>query len=151
MITDCPFTLNADNLWQCPICGWVYKPRRSTLLCRKPPRRNCPIPPTPEAIAEQKAEAIRQQAEALELGKSLGWTIEDAIHWAMALVRWQKAGRPQRTDEEVQYIVAICEACDDYKANEKRCKICRCGVSTGDMAVCNKARLATESCPQQKW
>ena len=35
-MTDCPFTLNADHLWQCPQCGWVY-PRQSD----KPPRRNC--------------------------------------------------------------------------------------------------------------
>ncbi len=151
-MTDCPFTLNANGFYQCPICKWIYPiyPKKSD----KPPRRNCPAtkkPPTPEEIASQKAEAIRQEAEAIELGKSLGWTFEDAIHWAVALVRWQKAGRPQRTDEEVQYIVWICEACDDYKADEKRCKICRCGVSTGDMAICNKARLATEHCPQNKW
>lgn len=36
-MTDCTFTLNAGNLWQCTECGWVYK-RPS----EKPPRRNCP-------------------------------------------------------------------------------------------------------------
>jgi len=36
-VTDCPFQLNADGLWQCPDCDWVY-PRKS----EKPPRRNCP-------------------------------------------------------------------------------------------------------------
>ncbi len=55
-MTNCPFTLNADNLWQCPTCGWVYK-RKS----EKPPRRNCTTPPTPEAIASQKHQQQLQQ------------------------------------------------------------------------------------------
>ncbi len=104
-----------------------------------------------QQIAGQEAQKKRQQAEAIELGKSLGWTGKDAKHWAAALLQWNKAGRPKRTDEEVQYIVWICEACEKYKADEKRCRLCRCGVSTGDMAIFNKARLATEHCPQNKW
>ncbi len=92
-----------------------------------------------------------QIAEAIELGKSLGWTAEDAKNWAAALWKWNKAGRPVRTDEEVQYIVWICEICDDYKLDEKRCRICRCGISTDGMAIFNKARLATEHSPQNKW
>ena len=153
-MTDCPFQYDSKTRnWYCPKCKepTTIKYPCNKQLCWKPPRRKCLIPPTPEEIASQKAEAIRQEAEAIEIGKSLGWTFEDAIHWAVALVRWQKAGRPQRTDEEVQYIVWICEVCDDYKADEKRCRICRCGVSTGDMAICNKARLKTEHCPQNKW
>ncbi len=55
-MTDCPLTLNADNLWQCPDCGWVYK-RKSD----KPPRRRCPIPPTPKQITEQKYQQQLQQ------------------------------------------------------------------------------------------
>ncbi len=147
-MTDCPFTLNADGLWQCPNegCGWVY-PKKSD----KPPRRNCPATRTPEAIAEQKAQAERQQTEAIELGKSLGWTAKDAKKWAAALYKWNKAGRPKRTDEEVAAIVVICEACEEYKADEKRCRICRCGVSTGGMAIFNKAKISTERCPQDKW
>ncbi len=169
-MTDCPFTLNADDLWQCPTCGWVY-PHKSD----KPPRRNCPatrkpltqeqsnaqraaegvfygVPLTPEEIASRKVEAKRQEAEAIELGKSLGWTFEDAIHWAAALVRWQKAGRPQRSNDEVKSIVKICEACEEYKADEMRCQICRCGVSRkSKLPIFNKAALETEHCPQQKW
>lgn len=141
-MTDCPFTLNTDGLWQCPDCGWVYKRKAD-----KPPRRNCPASRTPEAIAE----AEKQQAEALEAGKKLGWTAGDAKKWAAALLRWRAAGYPVRTDEEVEYIVWICEDCGDYKADEKRCKICRCGVSTGGLAIFNKARLATERCPKDKW
>jgi hypothetical protein len=53
-MTDCPFTLNADNLWQCPQCGWVY-PRASD----KPPRRNCPkAPDAPQRQARTRREKI---------------------------------------------------------------------------------------------
>ncbi len=62
---------------------------------------------TPEAIAE----AEKQQAEAIEAGTKLGWTIEDAKKWAGALLRWRAAGYPQRTDEEVIEIVEICIGC----------------------------------------
>jgi ribosomal protein L37AE/L43A len=47
---DCPFTLNADGLWQCPDCGWIFSKRTD-----KPPRRNCPSRLTPEQKALYKA------------------------------------------------------------------------------------------------
>ena len=62
---DCSLILNADNLWHCPDCDWIYKPRRPTFLCRKPPKRNCPAKQTPEQIEAQ----ARQQAEAKWLAK----------------------------------------------------------------------------------
>jgi len=162
---DCNFQLNADGLWQCPDCGWVF-PRKSA----QPPRRNCPkkrphyteeqlnkmraeqgvfygVPPTPE----QKAEEERQQKEAIEIGEKLGWEVKHAIKYAGALSRWIAAGRPTRSDEEVEEIVARCEDCDKYKADEKRCRVCGCAVSTGGLAIFNKARLATERCPKDKW
>ena len=92
-----------------------------------------------------------QQKEAIEVGKKLGWSAADAKKWAAALLRWRVAGYPKRTDKEVQYIVWICEACEDYKADEKRCRICRCGVSTSGMVIFNKARLKTENCSKAKW
>ena len=141
-MTDCPFTLNANGLWQCPDCGWVFKLKRD-----KPPRRNCPASRTPEAIAEAK----EQKAEAVEAGKKLGWTAADVKKWTAALLRWRAAGYPKRTGAEVGAILLICEDCDQYAIAEHRCKICRCGVSTAGLAVFNKARLATERCPENKW
>ena len=55
-LIDCPFTLNADNLWQCPKCNWVYKKKSD-----KPPRRNCPALLTPEEKAKREAERQQQQ------------------------------------------------------------------------------------------
>lgn len=144
-MTDCPFTLNADGLWQCPDCGWVY-PRKKD----KPPRRNCPkkkAPPTPE----QKAEAERQQRQANEAGKALGWRPEHAIKYARALTRWIAAGRPTRDDEEVAEIVAVCETCDKYKADKSRCSVCGCKVHTPGITILSKAKLGTERCHKDKW
>ena len=112
-------------------------------------RREKPL--TPEQSPEQQAEAKRLKAEATEAGEKLGWKPEHALKYAVALTRWIAAGRPIRTDEEVEEIVAICEDCDKYKTDEKRCRVCGCGVSTGGLAIFNKARLATERCPKDKW
>lgn len=55
---DCTFTPNADGLYQCTQCGWVY-PRPAD----KPPRRNCPngtarpAPPTPAAAVLARYDA----------------------------------------------------------------------------------------------
>lgn len=73
---NCKFQLNADNLWQCPDCGWVY-PRKAD----KPPRRNCPAKQpayTQEQLNKMRAEegdfygvppTAAQQAEAAEQQK----------------------------------------------------------------------------------
>jgi len=135
---DCTFTLRANGTWKCADCGWIYK-RKSD----KPPRRNC----RPETPGEQG----QQQAQALEAGAKLGWKPEHAKHWAAALLRWSAAGCPTRADDEVETIVNICKLCDKYNANEARCSVCGCCISTAGMAVLNKARMATERCPKQKW
>lgn len=138
---DCNFDLNDDGLWQCQTCGWIYK-RRSD----KPPRRNCRPLGT-----EEKAEQARQLQCDLAEGEKLGWTLEDAKNWRLALRRWRQAGKPRRTDAEVIAILEICETCDEYHTNEQRCGKCRCCVSRRGMAVFNKARLGTENCPLDKW
>jgi len=69
-----------------------------------------------------------------------------------ALVKWNKAGRPTRTDEEVQEIHdKLCTPCGWYDPAKKRCRGCGCKVTTGAVAVFNKLRMATESCPKGLW
>lgn len=55
-VTDCLFSRNADGLWQCANCGWVYP-----LYSDKPPRRNCGQPETVEPWSPEEAEWIRQE------------------------------------------------------------------------------------------
>jgi len=150
---DCPFTLNADGLWQCPDCGWIYK-RKSD----KPPRRNCPAKATPEQLAEREAsraeqeEQAKREAEALRPeGEKLGWTFEMICRYAAALKKWVAAGRPTRTDEEVEAIEQICKQCEKYETESGRCKVCGCKITTPGIAILSKAKLATEVCPKGKW
>lgn len=71
-----------------------------------------------------------------------------------ALLRWQRAGRPVRSDEEVDRILNNnCKKCDWYDPEKKRCKGCGCRVTDGGLAAINKIRMATEHCPhpERKW
>ena len=77
-------------------------------------------------------------------------TIKKVCKWIKAINRWIKAGRPSRTDEEVSRLVAICKQCKHYSP-EGRCRACGCAISHGAWAVMNKARMATEDCPKNKW
>ncbi len=150
---DCPFTLNADGLWQCPDCKWIF-PKRTD----KPPRRNCPKKLTPEARAQREAARAEQdrqakrEAEQLKPeGERLGWTFEMVCRYAAALKKWIAAGRPTRTNEEVMAIENICKQCEKYEAESGRCKVCGCKITTPGIAILSKAKLATEVCPKEKW
>jgi len=78
-------------------------------------------------------------------------TTLQAMNYAKALKAWVAAGRPKRSDEEVEQILVICQGCDWYDPSQKRCKGCGCKVTKGAWAVLNKAKMATEHCPQGRW
>ena len=132
-MTDCPLQLNADGHWQCPQCNWVYP-----LKSDNPPHRNC-----------MKAPSIRLAAKKLHV------TWEDATHYAHAIVKWQDAGFPMRTRAEVARCFWICKGgcgnrpCKWY-ANGY-CKLCHCRVNQSRIALMNKIKMRTESCPEGKW
>lgn len=74
------------------------------------------------------------------------WTYKEA------LIKWVKAGRPKRTQEEVEKIHSEhCVPCEWYDAEQKRCKGCGCTVSVGSLAVFNKLKMKTEHCPKDKF
>lgn len=142
-MTNCPFQLNADGLWQCPDCGWIYPrpgPRRS-------PRRNCPKSPDITEAAER-----------------LGITGDDIKHWAQSLAKWMRAKFPMRTPEQVDYCLHICVKCKEFIPSNPKCtgetcrikiggycKACGCRVSKSRVAISNKLAMATEACPKGKW
>lgn len=71
------------------------------------------------------------------------WTYKEA------LIKWNKAGRPTRTKEEVERIHRdICSPCEWYDKEKQRCKGCGCKVTVGSIAVFNKLKMATEKCPK---
>ncbi len=71
------------------------------------------------------------------------------LTWAQAIVRWQAAGRPRRSDAEVESLLAICLPCERYR--DGVCAKCGCGVSRSKTAIVNKLRMTTEVCPLGKW
>lgn len=70
-----------------------------------------------------------------------------------ALIKWNKAGRPTRTQDEVERIHReFCSVpCEWYDEGARRCRGCGCMVTTGSIAVFNKIKMATEQCPKDKW
>ena len=73
------------------------------------------------------------------------------VTWKTAIEKWRKAGRPKRSDAQVKTILEICKTCSWYDPDKRRCKGCGCAVTNGGIAVLNKIRMASESCPQDKW
>jgi hypothetical protein len=75
------------------------------------------------------------------------WTYKEA------LIKWHKAGRPKRTQEEVERIHSTfcASGCEWYDEEAKRCKGCGCAVTVGSLAVLNKIKMGTEHCPKDRW
>jgi len=71
--------------------------------------------------------------------------------WANAVARWVAAKKPTRTDDEVENLFSICESCEVYDKEKRRCKKCGCNVNITGRAVFNKLRMSTENCPLEKW
>jgi hypothetical protein len=73
--------------------------------------------------------------------------------WAYkeALIRWAKAGRPVRSQEEVEVLHKICLKCDWHDPESQRCRGCGCRVTVSSIAITNKLKMATEHCPKEKF
>lgn len=72
-----------------------------------------------------------------------------AARWGWEIGKWLSAGRPRRTDEEVESLLAICQGCD--KLVDNRCAVCGCRVTKSKVAIVNKLRMATTACPRGRW
>ena len=72
-------------------------------------------------------------------------------NYEAAVARWLSAGRPVRTDADVERLIVICESnrCGAYR--DGTCLSCGCPVSRSGVAVRNKLRMATETCPRGLW
>lgn len=134
-MVQCDFRKLPDGRCRCENCGFLTEPtNHSPSRIRRPcsPTRNPSIPP----IATR------------------------AANYARAVSRWQAAGRPERTDAEVDAIFRdFCSTCSLLV--DGKCSACGCpvkpskddGTGMGRMskALANKIRMGTERCPVGKW
>ena len=125
---------------------------------------NCPHkvqkqkPPCQRAMTDQEAVDLVKENFKTHLHAPKVGTPEypamssQLINYKEALMKWQKAGRPVRKEEEIRDIYENkCKACDWFDSVKGRCRGCGCKVSMGSMAIFNKIKMATEKCPKGEW
>lgn len=78
--------------------------------------------------------------------------VRRAISYAEAMAQWTAAGRPVRSDKDVEQIFnRFCKTCRWYDRPRKICKGCGCRVADNGYAIRNKIKMATENCPRELW
>lgn len=133
---------------ECDTCPVRVATRKKLCPQREPP------PISSEELMNVSDEKIR------EMIADAGLTVEESaefpplslLMWTYkeALLKWQKAGRPKRSQEEVEHIhKTYCKPCEWY--DNERCKGCGCKVTVGSIAIFNKLKMATEHCPKGNW
>lgn len=71
---------------------------------------------------------------------------EKIMNYATALRRWVAAGKPERTDAEIEKLYdEHCSKCSMFQNGV--CNSCGCPASKDQPAIRNKLRMATEECP----
>jgi hypothetical protein len=76
-----------------------------------------------------------------------------AANFAAAQTKHIAAGRPWCTPEQIAERVSICESCELFRADIRKCSVCGCGCGA-DVTFMNKLAMATEQCPHPdgaKW
>lgn len=115
--------VNADICAACPVRKF-----RKERPCKKKHKQETSPPPEYPAVSAQ------------------AWLYKEALS------RWVKAGRPTRTQAEVDSIIENhCTQCDWYDKEKKRCRGCGCKVTNSSIAIVNKVKMGTESCPKGLW
>ena len=78
--------------------------------------------------------------------------VRRAISYTEALARWTAAGRPERSDKDVERIFhQHCRPCNWFDPERQMCRGCGCRVAENGYAVLNKIKMATENCPRDFW
>jgi hypothetical protein len=128
------------------LCGDESKPRYRQLVqpvdCRRCLRLEAEAPPEPP----------KPDAPAGPPSPEPPGLMRRAASYAGALAQWTAAGRPERSDKEVERIFhQFCKTCDWFDPDKQICRGCGCRVAEGGYAVQNKIKMATENCPRDLW
>ena len=75
-----------------------------------------------------------------------------AMNYAAAVYKWNKAGKPKRSNSEVNRIHSqVCTPCPYYRHASLTCGKCGCSVNSKADALDNKIVMETENCPVGRW
>lgn len=78
--------------------------------------------------------------------------VRRTLSYAEALIEWTAAGRPERSDKDVEQIFhRFCKPCRWYDRRRQICRGCGCRVADTGFAITNKIKMATEHCPRNLW
>lgn len=139
MLKNCKPIPGPNGKCYCPVCDPLAK---RPIPCHA--KRNCRGKPG------QEANSTRENAAEISEEPSKVGLAELVRRYVQALKRWRAAGYPCRSDEEVAWLFDhYCRGCKWHKNGS--CIECGCRVAPKGMAVRNKIKMATETCPRGKW
>lgn len=96
--------------------------------------------------------AINRPAEGLPPRQTPPSLPRQIWSYTTALARWEAAGRPKRTTDDVKAIYdEHCTPCEHFDPEKQSCRKCGCKVRRSGRAMQNKIAMATEHCPMKKW
>jgi hypothetical protein len=102
----------------------------------------------PEA---EQPESSNKEADGAPVPEPPG-LVRRALSYAEALAQWTAAGRPERSDKDVEHIfTAFCKPCRWFHRHRQICRGCGCRVADKGFAITNKIKMATEHCPRNLW
>lgn len=74
--------------------------------------------------------------------------VDKLVNYASSIRKWVAAGRPERSDEEVQRLYdEHCSKCNMFDKGRQVCNSCGCPANKEQPAIRNKLRMGTEGCP----
>lgn len=81
-------------------------------------------------------------------------TLQATMAFATATAKWLAAGRPKRTQTEMETTFEVCKTCEHFTPGTvpetAQCALCGCNLAKLP-SVFNKIEMATEHCPVGKW
>jgi hypothetical protein len=73
--------------------------------------------------------------------------------WREAVAQWRAAGKPVRSQAEIDACLEICRQCDrvGQRLGLMYCQVCCCNLKTPMIDQLSKVKMKTETCPEGKW